>query len=541
MDFDAIVVGSGISGGWVAKELCERGPEDADHRARPARRTIASTTWISRRPGKSRIAAWCPRRNVPSTTPSRAHCHAFNAATRQWWVRDSEHPYSTPDDRPFRWIRGYHLGGRSITWGRQTLPDERPRLQRQQARRPRRRLADSLRGPFALVRPCRTLRRHLRRQRRSRATARRAVPAAAWRSTAWSSRSSKHVEARPPDAPRHRRTLRAPHRAAPPNTSRSGADLASCAACASAVAATARISPRCPPRCRPRARPAISPSSPMPSSSDSTTTTRKRRISGVRVIDSNTRAGPLVPGARRVPVRVDHRHRADPAGLALGIFSERPRQPLGCRGPLPDGPRGRHRRLGHASGFPRSLLLRAPAHGLLSTSLRQHHRKRRAISCAASDSRATRAAAAGGAARAKRASAPSSSSGCARPGRWEMQLIGFGEMLPRADNRVTLDERRKDKWGIPLVHIDCTHGENERRLGRARQPRCRADARRRGLREHRARRDRSSLAGHCVHEMGTARMGRDPATSVLNRLQPGARRGQPVRHRRVVHDLLGHA
>ena len=45
-----------------------------------------------------------------------------------------------------------------------------------------------------------------------------------------------------------------------------------------------------------------------------------------------------------------------------------------------------------------------------------------------------------------------------------MKLVGFGEMLPRAENRVTLDNRRKDKWGIPLVHIECTHGDNERRL-----------------------------------------------------------------------------
>src|SRR5688500_13075548 len=50
------------------------------------------------------------------------------------------------------------------------------------------------------------------------------------------------------------------------------------------------------------------------------------------------------------------------------------------------------------------------------------------------------------------------------PGRWEMQLIGFGEMLPRADNQMTLHATRKDQWGIPLVHIDVTHGDNERRL-----------------------------------------------------------------------------
>jgi choline dehydrogenase-like flavoprotein len=103
-----------------------------------------------------------------------------------------------------------------------------------------------------------------------------------------------------------------------------------------------------------------------------------------------------------------------------------------------------------------------------------------------------------------------------KPGRWDMRLVGFAEMLPRADNRVQLDEGRKDKWGLPLVNIDCTHGENERRLA------------------ERANRDAAQMLaaagfeniaplgsvcppGQAVHEMGTARMGHDPATSVLNR------------------------
>jgi choline dehydrogenase-like flavoprotein len=96
-----------------------------------------------------------------------------------------------------------------------------------------------------------------------------------------------------------------------------------------------------------------------------------------------------------------------------------------------------------------------------------------------------------------------------------MQLIGFGEMLPNADNRVTLHETRKDRWGIPLVHIDVTHGDNERRLA------------------ERANRDAAAMLvaagfenvatlgdikppGHSVHEMGTCRMGHDPSASVLN-------------------------
>jgi choline dehydrogenase-like flavoprotein len=101
------------------------------------------------------------------------------------------------------------------------------------------------------------------------------------------------------------------------------------------------------------------------------------------------------------------------------------------------------------------------------------------------------------------------------PGRWEMSLIGFGEMLPRAENRVTLDEKRRDKWGIPLAHIDCQHGDNERRLAE----RANQDAVRMLIAagfENVAPLGGIKPPGSSVHEMGTARMGRDPATSVLN-------------------------
>ena len=49
-----------------------------------------------------------------------SQCYAFTTATKQYWVKDSDHPYSYPEDKPFYWLRGYHLGGRSIMWGRQS-------------------------------------------------------------------------------------------------------------------------------------------------------------------------------------------------------------------------------------------------------------------------------------------------------------------------------------------------------------------------------------------------------------------------------------
>ena len=119
MDFDAIVVGSGISGGWVAKELCERGLKTlVIERGRNVEHRVDyqdfATPWEVPNRGLVAEQERAEHYAIQST------CHAFSEATKQWWVRDSEHPYTTPAERPFSWIRGYHLGGRSITWGRQT-------------------------------------------------------------------------------------------------------------------------------------------------------------------------------------------------------------------------------------------------------------------------------------------------------------------------------------------------------------------------------------------------------------------------------------
>jgi choline dehydrogenase-like flavoprotein len=105
--------------------------------------------------------------------------------------------------------------------------------------------------------------------------------------------------------------------------------------------------------------------------------------------------------------------------------------------------------------------------------------------------------------------------GLRAPGPWRINLHGFGEMVPRPDNRVTLHPTRTDKWGIPLVHIDCGLGDSERRM----IERANADAKEMldmaGCADISVRTHSGSL-GLGIHEMGTAHMGKDPATSVLN-------------------------
>ena len=104
----------------------------------------------------------------------------------------------------------------------------------------------------------------------------------------------------------------------------------------------------------------------------------------------------------------------------------------------------------------------------------------------------------------------------AEPGDWWIGATGFGEMLPVHDNKIGIDHARRDKWGLPVLKVDCALGENERlmRIDMANdmaEMLETAGANDVGLYE------REYYPGMGIHEMGTARMGRDPKTSVLNR------------------------
>lgn len=101
------------------------------------------------------------------------------------------------------------------------------------------------------------------------------------------------------------------------------------------------------------------------------------------------------------------------------------------------------------------------------------------------------------------------------PGSWVFGATGFGEMLSNHANQVGLDPRRKDKWGLPVLKIDCATGENER-LMRQDMMSDMADMLEQSGATQIKTYDEGYYPGMAIHEMGTARMGRDPKTSVLN-------------------------
>jgi choline dehydrogenase-like flavoprotein len=114
--FDAIVIGSGMSGGWAAKELCDHGAKTLVlERGRPVRHkedypTAMKNPWDFPLRGAT-------SRELKEANPIADRCYAFGEATKHFFVKDHEHPYI--QEKPFDWIRGYQEGGKSLLWARQ--------------------------------------------------------------------------------------------------------------------------------------------------------------------------------------------------------------------------------------------------------------------------------------------------------------------------------------------------------------------------------------------------------------------------------------
>jgi choline dehydrogenase-like flavoprotein len=101
------------------------------------------------------------------------------------------------------------------------------------------------------------------------------------------------------------------------------------------------------------------------------------------------------------------------------------------------------------------------------------------------------------------------------PGEWTMGLAGFGECLPYESNRATLNTDKKDKWGRPTLTVDCEFKDNERAMQNDISTSAGEMLEAAGFKKVNSYATMSA-PGNANHEMGTARMGRDPKTSVLN-------------------------
>lgn len=510
--FDAIVIGSGMSGGISAKELCERGMkvlvlERGRHIEHGADYKDGLMPWEL--PNNNQI----PEEEAARDYPVQSQCYAVNEATKQFWVKDSEHPYTTEADKPFTWIRGHHLGGRSIMWGRQSY-----------------RLSDidftaNLKDGHGCDWPIRY------------------EDIAPWYS---------HIETFIGVAGSKEGLPQLPDGEFIPEFALNDAEKQFKAAVEGKFPGrkvisgrTANLSKAQPHHeelgrnsCQNRSicergcsfganHTSLSSSLPAARRTGNLTVVtdaivhslvqdpKTGKVTAVRVIDAKTMEGRTyeakvfflnASAIASAQILLNSKSEANPRGLAnrsdqVGRNLTDHLYALSTAGMFP-GPKDSYYKGRRPTGIyiPRFRNVTEEADGYV-----RGYGYQGGVSRMGSK---------------PRAGSPGLGAEMKMQGRnigpWMVFISGFGEMLPNPENRVTLNETRKDKWGMPLPHIACSLGAND--LTMAKQ--ILADGKAMieaagGMVISQAK--EPGIPGLGIHEMGTARMGRDPNTSVLNK------------------------
>jgi choline dehydrogenase-like flavoprotein len=505
--YDAIVIGSGITGGWAAKELTEAGLETL---VLEAGRMITAADYVEHvPPWQMRFRGLDDRRTRDATQPIQQECYACDEWASKFFVNDHDNPYTTPADKPFLFLRGRQVGGRSITWARQSY-----------------RWSDldfeaNLRDGIAIDWPIRY------------------ADLAPWYDRVEQFIGVSGAKLGLPQLPDGQflppmalncgeqfvrdaiakhwpgdRVLTIGRTAVLTQALNGRAACHYCGPCErgcvtrsyfSSITATL-------PAAQATGRMTLRPHSVVHSLIYDR---RKRRITGVRVIDGVTKRA-LEFQARVVflcasalestRILLNSATREFPTGLAnssgeLGhnlmdhimgggargtIDAPPDKKPVGRR---PNGiylPRFRN-----LPGGPKSPFLRGYAYQ-------------------------------GGAGRegwGRGTDLPGFGADWKHalrdPGPWYFSFYGFGECLPHHDNHVEIDPHTVDAWGVPALRIHCAYGENETALMQDASIAAAEMLAAAGARDITPFIERNP-PGKAIHEMGTARMGRDPKTSVLN-------------------------
>lgn len=504
-NFDAIVVGSGISGGWAAKELTEKG---------------LSVLMLERGKNIEHITDYVNARKAPWEYPHRGgrtyameeaypvlrRDYPLNEKNLDWWASDQDSPYT--EVKRFDWYRGYHVGGRSLMWGRQSYrlsdidfeanardgiavdwpiryADLAPwydYVERHAG------IAGSVEGleqlPDGQFQPPMPLNcgEELIADRLSNLFdgRRRIIPARVANLT-------QPLPGRSPCQYRNACWLGCPY----------GAYFSTQSSTLPAAMATGRLTLR-----------------PFAIVSEVLFDRDTRRATGVRVVDAITlesteytaRVIFLCASTLNTTWLLMRSARDEwPEGLGsssgeLGHNLMDHHFRCGAEGAL-DGLEDRYYFGNRPTGF------YIPRYRNIGGDRRQYLRGFGYQGSASRQgwSRAVAELGVGGAFKDR----------MAEPGQWRIGATAFGEMLPNHDNRVWIDESRTDKWGMPVLAIDCATGENERLMRQDMMNDMAEMLEAAGVRDVRTF-DNGYFPGMGIHEMGTARMGRDPRTSVLN-------------------------
>jgi choline dehydrogenase-like flavoprotein len=505
--YDAVVVGSGMTGGWAAKELTERGLRTLVLEA--GRSIVPEKDYVEHVPTwEMPFRGMRNQKELLRDQPIQSLCYACQEPNSQFFVNDTENPYTTDPDKPFRWIRGRQVGGRSIVWGRQCYRwsdlDFEANLREGVAIDWPIRYADlapwydyvedfiGISGePLGLA--------HL--------------PDGKFLPPMELNCAERVVQKSVAKCYGRERILTIGRAAVLTRAHRGRAACHYCGPCErgcitlsyfSSVNATLPVAEK-------TGRLTLRPFSTVHSL---VFDAKSRRVTGVRVIDSQTRAAvefhaPLVflcaSALESTRILFNSATGEFPSGLAnssgeLGhnlmdhvkgggatgiIPGDENRHCFGNRPNIVYMPRFRNVQQRHA-GFLRGYGFQGEAgregwdRGASETAFGADFK--RAIS---------------------------------RPGPWRFTFVGYGECLPIQNNFVELDTLRVDAWGIPILKIHCSFGDNEFALRKDMSIAAAEMLSAAGALSIQPFLD-DDPPGFSIHEMGTARMGRDPKTSVLN-------------------------
>ncbi len=506
--YDAIVVGSGISGGWAAKELTERGLKTLLLEAGPP--IVPERDYVEHVQDYSLpYRGYGNLRKLHEDQPIQSQTGGCDEWVSKWFVNDRENPYHNDADKPFLWIRGRHVGGRSLMWGRQVyrwsdLDFEANAREGIGVDWPIRYadiapwyshvekfigvsgqaegLAQLPDGEFLPPMQLNCAELHVRESMRKRWGRERVltIGRAAILTQAHLGRAACHY-----CGPCWRGCITHSY-------------FNSIGSTLPAAAATGRLTLR-----------------PNSVVAEVLYDARTNRASGVRVVDADTletlefdaRVVFLCASAlESARILLNSRSARFPTGLANSSGE------LGRN--IMDHPFGAGAE-GAIPGMEDHKTFGNRPNGIYVARFRnvtdKHPKFVRGYGFQGGGSRAHWERGA----RDKGFGAAFKNSLLRELGPWHVWMGGWAECLPRPDNSCTLHPTLKDKWGVPALHIQCTFGPNERELLKDMQVTAAEILEAAGAKDIRTFNDELA-PGLCIHEMGTARMGRDPRTSVLN-------------------------
>lgn len=510
--YDAIVVGSGITGGWAAKELTEKGLDTMVlERGRHVEHgkdyvTEHKPPWEMKFRGEGSEQEW------QKEYPMQSQAGPVDAYTKHFYVKDTKHPYTFDDDSPFLWVRGYQLGGRSITWGRQCYRwsdlDFTANAREGIAVDWPIRYEDiapwyDYVEQFAGISGKKEGLPHL--------------PDGQFLPPMEMNAAEKQVAAGIDEAFDDR--MMTVGRAAVLTENHNG--RAACHYCGPCDRGCSTGSYFC----------SLSATLPAARATGNLTVecdsivhrvmydAEKGRATGVRVIDRKTHEERAYRG------RIVFLCASTLGSTKILLNSTTPRFPNGLANS--SGALG-HYLMDHVflSGATATVPGLADRYhygnkptGIYIPRFRNLGPDRdsdvdflRGYGCEGGASRPSWGRAIG-----QRGFGAELKERLRDPGPWQMWIGGWGEMLPREENYVELDDETTDEWGIPALRIHCSFGENEKAIRQDMATELAKTLDGAGCTEVEPFIDEDALPGECIHEMGTARMGRDPDTSVLNR------------------------